>query len=217
MLTTKVSIAKWNGQVTGVGARCAARRQSVLAETRPRHEPLNANHVNGRFDLVYRPLAEADESPVIEAGGALNDAPPWVASLIEQVAVRHLPPLRLGRLQLKHPELRSRTDPASRAGSASRPRCGSDRGRAPALSARATSRAAYFTSGTMRRDGMRLAVFQWPAGLYQAGSRTIQLGLNPASLSVSMLLTTCCFWRSTTVTDPSLMPGRFNRAFCTKA
>ena len=40
---------------------------------------------------------------------------------------------------------------------------------------------------------VRLVVIQWPAGLYQAGSRAIEFGLNPASLSVSMLLTTSCF------------------------
>ena len=42
-------------------------------------------------------------------------------------------------------------------------------------------------------EAVRLVVFQWPAALYQAGSRTIQFGLNPASFSVSMLFTTSCF------------------------
>jgi putative transcriptional regulator len=58
---------------------------------------------------------------------------------------------------------------------------------------------------------------QWPARSFHFGSSTMLLGFNPFCLSASMLPTTFSVLRSTMVTEPSLIPGRFSSAFCTKA
>ena len=67
----------------------------------------------------------------------------------------------------------------------------------------------------VRRSPLRVTKgFQWPAGLFHCGKSTIQFGLNPESFRTFMLSTTSAFVRSTTVTEPSLMPGRFSSEFC---
>src|SRR6185437_2418152 len=53
---------------------------------------------------------------------------------------------------------------------------------------------------------------QCPAGSFHWGRSTMQFGLSPACLSVSMLAITFCVFMSTTVTEPSLSPGRLRSA-----
>ena len=58
---------------------------------------------------------------------------------------------------------------------------------------------------------------QCPARSFHCGSRTSEFGAKPWSFSVSMLPIASPLTRSTTVIEPSFIPGRFSSEFCTKA
>ena len=55
----------------------------------------------------------------------------------------------------------------------------------------------------------------WPAGLYHSGSNVIELGTLPSFLNVSIESMTSSLSKSITDIDPSLIPGIFNKPFCT--
>lgn len=74
--------------------------------------------------------------------------------------------------------------------------------------------ASYFPK---RRDGLLhiLVPTQWPAGSFQSGSNTMLFGLKPMFFSVSTLSIIFSFFKSITVMEPSLIPGKLRSAFCT--
>lgn len=58
---------------------------------------------------------------------------------------------------------------------------------------------------------------QWPIGSFHSPSNTRQFGLKPSFFSVSQLLMTSFEAMSTTEMDPSRIPGKLIKEFCTKA